>query len=232
MFGGYGNLNIGPEFLLLIFAMALSMYAQGKVQSTFNKYSRMISTSGYTGFEVARRILDKNGLYNVPIEMTPGRLSDHYDPRTRVLRLSPDVYNGRSVASLGVAAHEVGHAIQHQTNYAPLTIRNSIAPAVMVGSKFVFMIILLGFFLRISGFIQIGILIYAGIVAFQVITLPVEFDASKRAINHLQNGIISQGEVAPARKVLNAAALTYIAATLVSIAELLRLVGMANRRND
>ena len=147
MFGGYGNLNIGPEFLLLIFAMALSMYAQGKVQSTFNKYSRMISTSGYTGFEVARRILDKNGLYNVPIEMTPGRLSDHYDPRTRVLRLSPDVYNGRSVASLGVAAHEVGHAIQHQTNYAPLTIRNSIAPAVMVGSKFVFMIILLGFFL-------------------------------------------------------------------------------------
>lgn len=238
MFGGYGygygyrGLDLGPEILLVIFAMILTFYAQGKVQSTFNKYSRLISTSGYNGFEVARRILDRNGLHNVPIEMTPGRLSDHYDPRSRVLRLSSDVYNGRSVASLGVAAHEVGHAIQHATGYVPLTIRNSIAPAIIAGSKFVWGIIFLGFFLRLTGLIQIGILIYVGIVAFQLITLPVEFDASNRAIQHLENGILSTSEVKPARKVLNAAALTYVAATLASIAQLLRLIGMSNRRND
>ncbi|AFS78689.1 putative membrane zinc metallopeptidase [Gottschalkia acidurici 9a] len=230
MYGmGYGG--FGPEILLVIFAMILSVYAQGKVQSTFNKYLKVISGSGYTGSEVARKILDRNGLYNVPIEMTPGRLSDHYDPSKRVLRLSSEVYNGRSVASLGVAAHEVGHAIQHANNYAPLSIRNSIAPMVIFGSKFVFAIIFLGFMLRATGLIQLGILIYVGIVAFQLITLPVEFDASKRAIVNLQNGIISQSEVEPAKKVLSAAALTYVAATLVSIAELLRLIGIS-RRND
>lgn len=234
MYGGYGYGigygGVGPEFLLLIFAIGLSMYAQGKVQSTFNKYLRVISTSGYTGHEVARKILDRNGLYNVPVEMTHGKLSDHYDPTKRIIRLSPDVHNGRSVASLGVAAHEVGHAIQHANNYAPLAIRNSIAPMVMFGSKFVMGIIFLGIIIQVTGLIQLGIIIYTAIVAFQVITLPVEFDASKRAIYNLQNGIISQGEVAPTRKVLNAAALTYIAATLVSVAQLLRLIGMTNRR--
>lgn len=231
MFGlGYG-MYYGPETLLVLIAIGISMFAQSKVSSTFNKYSRVISTSGYRGHEVARKILDKNGLYNIPIEMTPGKLSDHYDPAKKVLRLSNEVYNGNSVASLGVAAHEVGHAIQDAKNYAPLTIRNTIAPAVAFGSKFVWGIIFLGLVVRLTGFIKTGILIYIAIVAFQLVTLPVEFDASKRAIESLQQGILSPSEIAPAKNVLNAAAFTYVAATLVSIAELFRLIGISNRRN-
>lgn len=227
---GYG-MGFSPGYILLLFAIVISMFAQSRVKSTFNKYSKMISTSGYSGFEVARKILDKNGLYNVPVELIQGKLSDHYDPNEKVLRLSKEVYSGNSVASLGVAAHEVGHAIQDHTNYAPLIIRNAIAPTVTFGSKYVWGIIFLGLMIRASGLITAGILIYIAIVAFQLITLPVEFDASKRAIESLQNGILSPAEISPAKSVLNAAALTYVAATLVSIAELLRLIGISNRRN-
>ena len=230
MFGFYG-MNYGSNMILVLAAIAISMFAQSRVKSTFNKYSKVISTSGYRGFEVARKILDRNGLYNIPIEMTPGKLSDHYDPTKKILRLSPEVYNGNSVASLGVAAHEVGHAIQDSKNYAPLTIRNTIAPAVAFSSKYVWGIIFLGLIVGLTGFIKIGIAIYIGIVAFQLITLPVELDASKRAIDNLQNGILSPAEISPARSVLNAAAFTYIAATLVSMAELFRLIGISNRRN-
>lgn len=227
---GYG-MNFGPEMILVLVAIGISMFAQSRIKSTFNKYSKMISTSGYRGFEVARKILDRNGLYNVPIEMTPGKLSDHYDPTTKILRLSPEVYNGNSVASLGVAAHEVGHAIQDAKDYAPLRIRNTIAPAVALGSKYVWGIIFLGIIIGLTGFIKIGIAIYIAIVAFQLVTLPVELDASNRAISNLQNGILSPAEISPARSVLNAAAFTYIAATLVSMAQLFRLIGISNRRN-
>lgn len=227
---GYG-MGYDSGYILVLIALAISMVAQSKVKSTFNKYSRVRSSSGYNGFEVARKILDKNGLYNVPIEMTSGILSDHYDPTKKVLRLSKDVYNGNSVASIGVAAHEVGHAIQDSKNYAPLIIRNTIAPAVSFGSKFVFGIIFLGIFIDFTGLITLGIVIYISIVAFQLITLPVEFDASNRAIESLKNGILSPSEIKPARSVLNAAALTYVAATLVSIAELFRIIGISKRRN-
>lgn len=217
------------EMILLLLAIALSMYAQGRVKSTFNKYSKVTSTSGYRGFEVARLILNRNGLQSVPIEMTSGTLSDHYDPTKKILRLSPEVYNGNSVASLGVAAHEVGHAIQDAKDYAPLTIRNSIAPAVAFSSKFVWGIIFLGIIVGLSGFIKLGIAIYIGIVVFQLVTLPVELDASKRAIENLENGILSPTEISPAKSVLKAAAFTYIAATLVSVAELFRLIGISRR---
>ena len=217
--------------MLVLFAVMISSFAQNKVNSTYNKYSRVMSQSGYSGYQVARKILDKNGLYNVPIEMVGGRLSDHYDPTKRVLRLSRDVYNGNSVASIGVAAHEVGHAVQHEQNYSPLTIRNSIAPVVSFSSKFLWVIIFGGIILSIPGLVTLGIGIYVLAIAFQLITLPVEFDASNRAIRSLQEGILSPAEIAPTRKVLNAAAFTYVAATLASIAQLLRLIGIQNRRN-
>ena len=217
--------------MLVLFAVMISSFAQNKVNSTYNKYSRVRSQSGYSGYQVARKILDKNGLYNVPIEMVGGRLSDHYDPTKRVLRLSRDVYNGNSVASIGVAAHEVGHAVQHEQNYSPLTIRNSIAPVVSFSSKFLWVIIFGGIILSIPGLVTLGIGIYVLAIAFQLITLPVEFDASNRAIRSLQEGILSPAEIVPTRKVLNAAAFTYVAATLASIAQLLRLIGIQNRRN-
>ena len=224
MYGGSG-------MILVLIAIAISMFAQSRINSTFNKYSKVRSASGYTGLEVARKILDRNGLYNIPIEMTPGKLSDHYDPTKKILRLSPEVYKGGSVASIGVAAHEVGHAIQDSKNYAPLAIRNTIAPIAAFGSKFLWGIIFLGIVINITGFIKLGIVIYIAIIAFQLVTLPVELDASRRAIANLQNGILSPAEIIPARSVLNAAAFTYLAATLVSIAELFRLIGISNRRN-
>ncbi len=221
----------GSGMFLVLFAIMISMFAQNKVNSTFNKYSKVMSQSGYSGYEVARKILDKNGLYNVPIEMVSGRLSDHYDPSKKVLRLSRDVYNGNSVASIGVAAHEVGHAVQDAEEYSPLAIRNTIAPAVSFSSKFLWIIIMIGLIASIPGFVTIGIGIYIFAIAFQLITLPVEFNASNRAIASLEQGILSPAEIKPTRKVLNAAAFTYVAATLASIAQLLRLIGISNRRN-
>lgn len=221
----------GSGIILVMFAVLISSFAQNKVNSTYNKYSKVISQSGYSGYQVARKILDKNGLYNVPIEMVSGRLSDHYDPTKRVLRLSRDVYNGNSVASIGVAAHEVGHAVQHEQNYSPLTIRNSIAPVVSFSSKFLWVVIFGGIILSLPGLVTIGIGIYILAIAFQLITLPVEFDASNRAIASLEQGILSPAEIKPTRKVLNAAAFTYVAATLASIAQLIRLIGISNRRN-
>lgn len=221
----------GSGIILVMFAVLISSFAQNKVNSTYNKYSKVISQSGYSGYEVARKILDKNGLYNVPIEMVAGRLSDHYDPTKRVLRLSRDVYNGNSVASIGVAAHEVGHAVQHEQDYSPLAIRNSIAPIVSFSSKFLWIVIFGGIILSLPGLVTIGIGIYILAIAFQLITLPVEFDASNRAIASLEQGILSPAEIKPTRKVLNAAAFTYVAATLASIAQLIRLIGISNRRN-
>ncbi|WP_053956944.1 zinc metallopeptidase [Inediibacterium massiliense] len=227
----YGRgLYLPSGMIFLIPAMLLAFYAQMKVKSTFHKYLNVASTRGYTGAEVARMILDKNGIYHVSIEPIGGYLSDHYDPRHKVLRLSPQVYNGRSIASISVAAHEVGHAIQHDHGYTPLILRNTIAPIASFGSQFVWILVFAGFALRIGSLIDLGILFYLAAVVFQVITLPVELNASSRAINELQErGVIAIDEIKPSKKVLSAAALTYVAAMAVSIAHLLRLMLLRNR---
>lgn len=219
-----------PTYIILIPAILLSIFAQTKIQSTFNKYQGVKSIKNYTGYDAAHRLLMKNGLSNVTIELTRGRLSDHYDPRSKVLRLSNDIYYGTSVASLGVAAHEVGHAIQHAKGYVPLQIRNLLVPVASFGSKFSWIILLLGIFVGNVMFINFGIYLFAGIVLFQIITLPVEFNASNRAVYELaETGIILDEEKAPIKKVLNAAALTYVAATLMSVLQLLRLLALTSR---
>ncbi|SHI04257.1 zinc metallopeptidase [Sporanaerobacter acetigenes] len=230
MYGGYYYGGSGTYLYLLIPALILSLYAQAKVNNTFSKYLRVSSYSGYTGREVARMILDRNGLYDVRIEQAGGQLTDHYDPRTKVIRLSYDVYNGTSIAALSVAAHEVGHAIQHGEGYFPLILRNNIAPIASIGARFVWIFILLGFAIS-PLLLEVGIILYLGIVLFQVVTLPVEFNASNRALAQLESGIVSANEIGPAKEVLKAAALTYVAATLVAIGQLLRLISLSNRRD-
>ncbi|MDD3839317.1 MAG: zinc metallopeptidase [Clostridia bacterium] len=217
------------SMVFLIPAILLAMYAQVKVQSTFSRYLRHRSLKGYTGSQVARSILDSQGLHNVNIELVGGRLSDHYDPRTNVLRLSRDVYSGTSIAALGVAAHETGHAIQHNTGYFPLLFRNSLVPVANLGSQLAWVFILMGFLIH-PRFINIGIILFSAAVLFQVVTLPVEFNASRRAIYLLSSGgYVTQDEVGKAKKVLSAAALTYVAATAVALAQLLRLMTLRNR---
>ncbi len=219
-------------------AVIVSIWAQSLIKSRFAKYSQVASGTDYNGCDVARTILDRNGLTNVRIERVAGQLSDHYDPRTKVLRLSSAVYDGNDIAAFGVAAHEVGHAIQDAEGYVPLKLRNSIVPVVNIGNKFVWILIFIGFAFSGAGslvseaFIQIAIALFLAVVFFQVITLPVEIDASKRALVQLENGILSYEKVDGAKKVLQAAAMTYIAAILVSIGELLRILSYVNRRRD
>ena len=181
--------------------------------------------NGYSGADVARGILDQNGLNDVQVKPTEGFLSDHYDPRSKTVNLSQEVYHGTSVSSLGVAAHEVGHAIQHSKNYMPLRIRAGLVPVANFGSWIAVPLIMLGFFIKASGLIFLGIIAFSLAVAFQIITLPVEFNASSRALKALNNGgFIASDELTPTRKVLNAAALTYVAATIVAISQLLSLI--------
>lgn len=215
-------------FVILIPALIISAWAQMKVSSTFNKYSRVNSINGYTGAQVARMLLDAEGLYNVPVEEIHGKLTDHYDPRNRVMRLSRDVYYGTSVASIGVAAHETGHAIQHQRHYAPLQIRSSIVPVVNFSSNASWLIFLLGMFMGVSYLINIGILLFTAVVIFQLVTLPVEFNASSRALNILeQRNVLYGDEVRGAKAVLSAAAMTYVAAALTAILQLVRLIALS-----
>lgn len=229
MYYGYG---LDPTFLLLLPAIILAGYAQSKVSSTFNKYLRVRNSYGYTGYDVARRLLDINGLQNVPIERVGGRLSDHYDPRKRVLRLSQDVFNGSSLASVGVAAHECGHAIQHSEGYAPLIVRNTIAPVASFGSQASWLFIIGGFIFSWGALIDIGILLFSAAVIFQIITLPVEFNASSRAVALLEgNGLVPSNEIKPTREVLKAAALTYVAAAFTAVMQLVRLFVLRGRRD-
>jgi hypothetical protein len=218
-------------FFLLIPAIIISMYAQQKIQSTFAKYSRAYASSSMTGYDVARMILDENNLQHVKVEHVKGNLTDHYDPRTKVLRLSDSVFGSKSIAAYGVAAHEVGHAIQHANSYAPLQFRNSMAPVVGFSSKFSWILILAGLFLGAVGLLQIGIFLFSAIVLFQLVTLPVEFNASNRAIAQLEGlHFLKTEELGAAKKVLDAAALTYVAAALTSVSQLIRLLMLANRR--
>jgi hypothetical protein len=219
------------SIIILIIAMIFALYAQAKVGTTYRKYSKVENSKGITGGEAARIILDKNGLNDVPIEVVPGKMSDHYDPRTRVMRLSGDVYNGATISSVSIAAHEAGHAIQHATGYSPLKIRNSIAPAVNIASNLAWPILILGIFLQISGLFTVGILMFSAAVFFQAITLPVEYNASKLAVQMLDNfGIIDPSEHGGAKRMLSAAAMTYLAAMAMSLANLLRLIMLNNRR--
>ena len=208
-------------FVLLAPAIALSLWATIKVKSTFHRYNRVPAATRVSGAEAAKLLLNRNGL-NVPVEQNPGELSDHYDPRTKRLRLSPQVYQGRSLASIGVAAHEVGHALQHAANYQPLLLRQAIAPMAGFGSNASWILIFLGFILGSLGLVKLGIVLFTLVVAFQVITLPVEFNASARAKQMvLDYGLVSETETSGVSKVLNAAAMTYVAAVITSLLTLL-----------
>lgn len=209
-------------FIILLPAIILSVIAQIKVKSAFNKYSKVATRTGMTGSQVAYQILSYSGINDVDIELHKGFLSDHYDPLKKVLRLSPSVYQGNSIASAGIAAHEAGHAIQHNQRYFPLQLRSVIVPLASVGSNFSWFLLMFGFIFGSMGMIKIGILFFSTVVLFQLITLPVEFNASTRAVYALQNyGILSESELKGTSKVLNAAALTYVAAATMALLQLL-----------
>jgi Zn-dependent membrane protease YugP len=217
---------LDPLYLILALpGLLLGLWAQMRVKGTFKKYSQVRTTRNLTGAEIARHLLDSQGLHDVRVEETKGFLSDHYDPRSRVLRLSPDVYRVPSVAAAGVAAHEMGHALQHSAGYAPLQLRSAIVPVVQFGSSLAPMLILVGFLLRFTTLAWIGVILFAGAVVFALVTLPVEFDASRRAKALLtQGGIVSPEEASGVSAVLNAAGWTYVAAAIAAIGQLLYYV--------
>jgi Zn-dependent membrane protease YugP len=238
-FGGYGY---GLYCLFGLPALLLALYAQARVRSAINKYSRVASPGGLAGAEVARQLLDANGLNHVRIEPVGGMLSDHYDPRSDVLRLSQDVFQGRSIAAAGIAAHETGHALQDQKSYAPLMLRSAMVPTVQFGSWLGPLVFIAGFFMIRLGIYELGnlialggLLLFAAVAVFAVVTLPVEFDASRRAKQQLvTQGILTPHELEGVNKVLDAAALTYVAAAAQAIFTLLYyaflLLGAGGRR--
>ena len=213
------------SFLLLIPAFILAVWAQFKVRSTYRKYLSIRSAQGITGAQAAKYILNQNGIHDVDVEPVAGELSDHYDPRKRVVRLSEKNYQGNSLAALTIAAHEVGHVIQHYNGYVPLQLRHSILPVTNVASWSAFPLFIIGFFLNSPLLINLGIIFFAAVVIFHFVTLPVEFNASSRAIKQLENnGMLVAQEVSGAKKVLNAAALTYVAAAAMALFQLIRLL--------
>lgn len=216
---------ISLMWLLTIAAFILSIWAQFRVKGNFNKWSKVAASSGLTGAEVARRILDSNGLHDVPVEPVRGKLTDHYDPISRTVRLSEPVYYGNSIASVSVAAHEVGHAVQHKEAYGALVLRHRMFPVANFGSSMAPMLLIGGILLQWSDLILLGIIFFSAAVAFQLVTLPVEFNASSRAkVFMLQQGMIRNNEERGVNKVLGAAALTYVASALVALFELIRFV--------
>lgn len=224
--------NSGIDILILVVSMIITLAAQGFINSWYRKTKQIESKGGRTGREVARKILNANGLDNVKVVETDGVLSDHYDPREKTVRLSSDIYNGTSIASISVASHECGHAIQDKNNYFFLRFRSSIVPIVNIASSFGYIAILIGVLFSAFGFIKIGIIMECIILLFQIITLPVEFNASKRALVQIKElSIVDSGEEAYCRKMLTSAALTYVASVATTILELLRLILMT-RRDD
>ena len=222
-----------PTYLILIPAIILSMWAQMKVNGTFNKYSKIPNRIGYTGAQVASMIMNKKGIYDVRVEVVNGKLSDHYDPVNKVVRLSQEVYYGNSLSALGVAAHEVGHVQQDFEGYAALKFRHSLFPVVNISNSASWILFFIGIFFSMPSLVTIGIILFSIVVLFQVVTLPVEFNASNRAIKDLESmGILASDEVISAKNVLSAAALTYVAATLMAISQLIRLVAISNRNSD
>jgi uncharacterized protein len=217
--------------ILLLPAIALAIWSQMRVKSAFKKYSKINSSQGYTGLKVAEYLLRQNGITDVQVEAVEGTLSDHYDPRSKKVRLSVENYKGSSLSALAVSAHEVGHAIQHNKAYFPLQIRHSILPVTNISSWAAFPLFFIGFFFQFPLLMDLGIIFFAGVVLFHFVTLPVEFNASSRALTILEtNGLLVSSEITGAKKVLNAAALTYVAATAVSLIHLIRLIIL--RGND
>ena len=226
-----------PTYILVVIGAVICMIASARVKGTFNKYSQLRSMSGMNGAQVAQRVLQAAGIYDVQVRHVSGSLTDHYDPRTKTVNLSDPVYNATSVAALGVAAHECGHAIQHAKSYAPLSIRSALVPIANFGSMLAWPVILIGllFNTRSSGLIiNIGILLFSAAVLFQLVTLPVEFDASRRALVMLRTqGILADDELKYTRRVLKSAALTYVASAAAAILQLLRIILITNgRRRD
>ena len=222
----YGYYYYDPTYMLIVISALISLFAQFLVNSRFSKYSRVRSRSGMTGAQAAERILQSQGIYDVAIQRVSGKLTDHYDPRNKTLNLSDAVYASTSVAAVGVAAHECGHAIQHARGYAPLSFRSALVPVANIGSQLSWLFLILGIFFGGSHtLIMIGILMFSAAVLFQLVTLPVEFNASGRALKLLsETGILQKDEVSDTRKVLSAAALTYVAAAATAVLQLLRLL--------
>jgi Zn-dependent membrane protease YugP len=222
-----------PMYLLFMLpAIVLSLWAQSRVKRAFKKYSQIGSSSGMTGAQIARTILDANGVTGVTIERASGMLSDHYDPSKRVLRLSDPVFDGRSIAAAGIAAHEVGHAIQHQLAYAPLVLRQTLAPIAMIGSNLSWLLLIGGVFLQIAGLMWAGVALFSLAVLFTIVTLPVEFDASRRARELLPRlGLVSTSDRDGVSAVLSAAAMTYVAAAATAILQLVYFILRANSRD-
>lgn len=217
--------------IVLIPALIFTTWAQINVNTTYNKYSKMAMRHGFTGYQAARRILDANGLRHVSIEMIEGHLTDHYDPRANVIRLSSAVHQSNSAAAVGVAAHEAGHAVQHAVGYFPIRVRTAIIPLTRFGSMMAMPLFIIGLFAAIEPLMLLGIAFFATATLFQLVTLPVEFNASRRAVEALDGyGMFTEEEIRATRKVLSAAALTYVAALATSLLQLLRLFLLANNR--
>ena len=222
-----------PTIIIVLPALIFTLWAQWNVNSTFEKYKKVSTLHNITGYESARKILDANGLYDVKIERVAGNLTDHYDPRANVIRLSDAVHDSTSAAAVGVAAHEAGHAVQHAKGYFPIKIRQAIIPVTRIGSSLAMPLFLIGLILAVEPLLNLGIIFYATAVVFQLVTLPVEFNASNRAMAALNNsGSLSSSELDASKKVLTAAALTYVAALASSLLSLLRLIIIANGRRD
>ncbi|PIE55515.1 MAG: zinc metallopeptidase [Dethiosulfovibrio peptidovorans] len=218
-----------PTMMFLLPALLLAFWAQARVKSTFAQYDRIRARKGVTGADVAQALLRQFGLSDVPVQPVAGRLTDHYDPRNRSLSLSDSVYGSTSIAAIGVAAHEVGHAIQHQEGYVPLRFRNAIVPVVNIGSMAAFPLFFIGLLFRGQTLMNLGIVMFLGVLLFHLVTLPVELDASSRALKVLDGtGLLAADELIGARKVLNAAAWTYVSATVMAAAQLIRLLVLRN----
>ena len=232
----YYPMYFDPTYMLVILGVIICMMASAKMNSTFNKYSRVRNHSGMTGREAAEEILRRAGIYDVRVEHISGNLTDHYDPRSKVLRLSDATYNSTSVAAMGVAAHECGHAVQHETGYVPLKIRGALVPIANFGSTIAWPLIIIGLFFNSRSsalFLNLGILAFSLAVLFQIVTLPVEFNASNRAIRVLgSSGMLYEDEVKATIKVLTAAALTYVAGAASAILQLLRIILLTGNRRD
>lgn len=222
-----------PTFLLLIPALLFSMWAQFKISSTFSKYNEIGARRGVTAEQVSRVLLDRFGLQNVRVERVPGKLTDHYDPTKKVLRLSDSTSGMSSIAAIGVAAHEVGHAIQDKENYSFLRVRNAIIPVVSIGSAMAMPLFFIGLIMQSLNLLNLGILLFCGVLVFHLVTLPVEFDASARALRVLSDtGLLASDEISGARAVLSAAALTYVAALVMTVLQLIRLLALRNTRRN
>ena len=221
------------EYYLIYFILPLviTLWAQTSVKNAYAKYSRIASERGYTGYDTARRILDANGLYSVKIERIPGQMTDHYDPKANVVRLSEGVYSSCSIAACGIAAHEVGHALQYAKQYAPIKLRMAVIKSANIGSKLAMPLFIIGLFLSLPGLCYAGIIAFSAAVLFQIITLPVEFNASRRAVEAIEKFRPSETELNGVKKMLSAAAMTYVASLAVSLLSLLRLISIAQGSN-